>query len=63
MTGPQTAAIRQLTPPIDTVPLYIALTRMGRLADQTRTFSTALAKLKQQGAVQVILDHYLGSGG
>jgi polar amino acid transport system substrate-binding protein len=55
----KTSEVKQLSPVIDEVPVYIALPKTGKLSAKGADFSTALKKLKKDGAVSKLNATYL----
>ena len=53
------AQIREMSPPLDSVPTYLAFTKVRNLSKQSEEFDAALASMKQDGTYDRIIGRYL----
>ena len=50
--------IREMSPPLDSVPTYLAFTKVRDLSKQSAEFDAAIASMKQDGAYDRIIGRY-----
>lgn len=53
------AQIREISPPLDSVPTYLAFTRVRDLSKRSEDFDAAMASMKQDGTYDLITRRYL----
>ena len=53
------AQIREITPPLDSIPTYLAFTKVRDLRKQSEDFDAAMASMKQDGTYDRIIGKYL----
>ena len=51
--------IREMSPPLDSVPTYLAFTKVRNLSKWSEEFDTAMASMKQDGTYERIIRRYL----
>ena len=53
------AQIREMSPPLDSVPTYLAFTKVRDLSKRSEDFDAAMASMKQDGTYDRIIGRYL----
>ena len=53
------AKIREISPPLDSVPTYLAFTKVRNLSKRSEEFDAAMASMKQDGTYDRIIGRYL----